>query len=274
MSEDAPLASTVLILRPHTTTPQAGGSDGVEVFLVQRHRNSGFLPHAWVFPGGRVDPGDRLAGHPRVRGGRRALAALDLGDELGTAALVAGVRETFEEAGIWLGEGTLPEDAREPLARGEVSLAALLEAQGAAIDLDKLVPWSWWITPVSEPRRFDTRFFVTVANGEGHHDEHETVDSGWFTPEAVLEGADVGRFPMAPPTWWTLKEIAGGATPEAVATGGWSRPQRPIQPILHLGESGFELFLPGHPRHPEPAIPGLPARILFRQGRWWRADEA
>jgi len=266
VSEDVPLASTVLILRP--------GAAGLEVFLVQRHRNSAFLPHAWVFPGGRVDPGDHLAGHPRVRGGERALDAMGLGVERGTAALIAGVRETFEEAGIWLGEGALADDLRAPLAQGEIALAELLEAQDASIDLDRLVPWSWWITPASEPRRFDTRFFVTVASAKGHHDEHETVDSGWFAPEAVLEGADAGKFPMAPPTWWTLREIAGGDPPRAVVEGGWDRPQRPIQPILHFGADGFELFLPGHLRHPEPALPGLPPRILFRQGRWWRDDPA
>lgn len=262
---EARLATTVLILRPDP--------EGMEVFLVQRHRHSGFLPHAWVFPGGRVDPADHLAGHPAVRGGARAVDLLGLGPDLGVAVLVAGVRETFEEAGIWLGDGDLPEEARAPLARGEITLPALLERHGATLDLDLLVPWSWWITPTSEPKRYDTRFLVALASAEGSHDEHETVDSGWFRPTDVLEGADAGRFPMAPPTWWTLRELATLSSPPAVAEAGWRRPQAPIQPILHFGAGGFELRLPGHPEHPDPAVPGIPTAVTFRQGKWWASAE-
>src|SRR5687767_7667602 len=139
-------AATVLLVRPATS--------GFEVFMVQRHRRSGFLPNAWVFPGGRVDDTDRLAGHPRVRG-RLTLAGLT---ESGALAYgVAAVRETFEEAGLWLGTGEIPAEHREPVANGERVLSELLETTGATIELDRLRPWSWWITPTAEPKRFDTR---------------------------------------------------------------------------------------------------------------------
>ncbi|MBW2255092.1 MAG: NUDIX hydrolase, partial [Deltaproteobacteria bacterium] len=115
------LSTTVLLLRP-----EPGG--GFSVFMLRRHRRSGFLPHAWVFPGGVVDPGDRLVGHPAIRGGERVIAHLGLEQEEGLAVLIAGVRETFEESGIWLGEGHLPEEVRQPLARGDLSLGKLLDA--------------------------------------------------------------------------------------------------------------------------------------------------
>ena len=45
-------AATVVLAR------DAAGRDGIEILLVQRNRSSGFVPGAWVFPGGRVDTED------------------------------------------------------------------------------------------------------------------------------------------------------------------------------------------------------------------------
>ncbi|TNE87443.1 MAG: NUDIX hydrolase [Deltaproteobacteria bacterium] len=255
-------AATVLVLRD--------GSTGPEVFMVQRHRKSGFMPSAWVFPGGRVDEADGLHGHPRVRGGGAAIEAMDLSIERATAFLVAALRETFEEAGVFLGDGALPQDVRQALQAGDVSLIELLEAHDATIDLDRLSPWSWWITPEQEPRRYDTRFLLARAvEGPARHDEHETVDSAWIRPgEAVLQ-ADASAFPLAPPTWWTLKELAAFDSVDAIFAEAPKRPRRPIQPILHMGPDGLQLVLPGHPDHPDPPIEGLPSRIGFDQGRWW-----
>ena len=257
-------ATTVMLLRDT--------AEGIGVFLVQRHRKSGFLPMAWVFPGGRVDGGDALAGHPRVLGGTALLDRVGLPRDTGVGYAIAGVRETFEEAGIWLGTGVLPEEEREPLARGSRTLVELLDAHDAGIDLDRLHPWSWWVTPTFEPKRFDTRFFAARAEGGGRHDHHETVDSGWFTPAEVLAGAQDGRFPMAPPTWWTISELASYSTVDAVLAAAWERPQRPIEPLLDASEHGFCLLLPGHGRHPEPAIPGLPSRVRFEAGSWVADD--
>ncbi|MDT3444603.1 MULTISPECIES: NUDIX domain-containing protein [unclassified Pseudofrankia] len=61
---------------------------GPEVLLLRRSPTASFAPGAWVFPGGRVDPGD-LGGE--IPGGGSA--------EL-VAARRAAARETAEEAGI------------------------------------------------------------------------------------------------------------------------------------------------------------------------------
>ncbi|MFT6816906.1 MAG: 8-oxo-dGTP pyrophosphatase MutT (NUDIX family), partial [Myxococcota bacterium] len=143
-------ATTVLLLRE--------GQRGVEVFLVKRHGKSRFMPGAWVFPGGRVDDDDHTMPQNMVSGGEMTASRLGLSDDEATGFLVAGVRETFEEAGIWLGKGELPEALRHPLNSGEVRFCDLLAAHQASIDLDVLKPWGWWVTPVSEPRRYDTRF--------------------------------------------------------------------------------------------------------------------
>ncbi|MCB9672302.1 MAG: NUDIX hydrolase [Alphaproteobacteria bacterium] len=260
-------ATTILLLRPAST------ASGMEVFMVQRHRRSGFLPSAWVFPGGRVDPQDALPAHPAIRGGDAAMQALAQDPEVARATLLAGVRETWEEAGIWLGDPEPPESTRGPLHRGELGFAELLEQHGARVDLDRVVPWSWWITPRAEPRRYDTRFLVARAAGGGRHDDVETTDSRWICPSEAVELGQEG-FPTAPPTWWSLVELAtlGASAVEgavdAVFAAAPTRPVRAIEPMMLFSDVGMRLVLPGNPAHPEPAIEGLPHEVRMVDRRW------
>ncbi|MGH6952769.1 MAG: NUDIX domain-containing protein, partial [Alphaproteobacteria bacterium] len=84
--------------------------DGVpEVLVGLRHRRHKFMPETWVFPGGRVDPGDY-----------GVAVATDLREEVAArlmrhttrarakALAVAAVRETYEEAGLMLGAPASP----------------------------------------------------------------------------------------------------------------------------------------------------------------------
>lgn len=73
-SDDLPVAGTTVLLRD--------GAEGLEVLLMRRPERGSFAD-AWVFPGGRVEDGDRLAGAEEVEDACRA-----------------AVRETFEEVGI------------------------------------------------------------------------------------------------------------------------------------------------------------------------------
>jgi 8-oxo-dGTP pyrophosphatase MutT (NUDIX family) len=70
-------AATVVLLRQ--------GSSGCEVLLVRRNSRLVFHGGAWVFPGGRLDPGDYL---PQAA------------DDIVAAASRAAVREAREEAGV------------------------------------------------------------------------------------------------------------------------------------------------------------------------------
>lgn len=76
-------AATVLVVRD--------GDDGVEALMLRRDRDLTFAGGTWVFPGGRIDPGD----HP-----------VD-GHDLELAALRAAVREAHEESGLVLDERLL-----------------------------------------------------------------------------------------------------------------------------------------------------------------------
>ncbi|MEZ4323328.1 MAG: NUDIX hydrolase [Myxococcota bacterium] len=260
---DTPRPATTILLLRDADTPS-----GMEVFMLQRHRRAGFLPNAWVFPGGRVDAGDSLAGSPRIHGGDREIARMQLGHDEAVAFLVAGIRETFEESGIWLGSGELPWSQRAPLNNGEISLSAVLDAHDATIDLDAVRLWSWWITPRAEPKRYDTRFLLARADTQGRHDEVETVDSRWVCPQWAIENASLDVFPTAPPTWWTLRELTLLPSVDAVFEAAPTRPHRPIEPLMKFHEGGMQLLLPGHPEHPEPTFPGLPHEVRFVDRRW------
>ena len=78
--EDLPVAGTAVILRD---APQ-----GVEALLLRRPDRGSFAG-AWVFPGGMVDPGDRVTGAPEQEDAGRAAVRE-------TAARETAVREARE----------------------------------------------------------------------------------------------------------------------------------------------------------------------------------
>ena len=122
--------------------------------MLKRSGRSGFFPHAWVFPGGRVDTADEEA---RSTG---CTPGLPEGDD---HYAVAAIRETYEEAGVWMGAGEASSEFRAALNE---RTATLRDAPGLVADLDRLAVWSWWVTPEIEPKRYDTRFFVAHLRKE------------------------------------------------------------------------------------------------------------
>jgi 8-oxo-dGTP pyrophosphatase MutT (NUDIX family) len=247
-------AATVIVLR-------AQASGAAEVLLLRRAQSASFFPHAWVFPGGRVEDEDALL--PVIGGGRLAAPPW-------RAPAVAALRECFEESGVWLGAGAPGPALR---ARLNARQGSLLEGDGLVADLDRLRPWAWWITPPEEPKRFDTRFFVAVVSSDAvaAADAAETVDHRWLRPAEALADRGVG---LAPPTFRTLEELAALDTVAAIWAAAADRPTPPIQPRLDRGEDGVIITLPGHPSLPaaEPA-PG-PKRICWRIDRWVSEDSA
>jgi hypothetical protein len=95
----------------------------------------------------------------------------------------------------------------------------------------------------------------------------------WISPAEAARQAEAGERPIAPPTWWTLRELAAYSSIDAVMAAAWRRRHQPIEPMGHRREDGsYELRLPGHPEHPASAIPGLPSCVQFDGGRWVSTD--
>jgi 8-oxo-dGTP pyrophosphatase MutT (NUDIX family) len=265
MSETPKPAATVVVLRDSPRGP--------EIFMVKRSGKSGFMPHAHVFPGGRVDPEDAQT---PVQGGDADLSRMGLSRDLAVAYQVCAVRETFEEANVLLAEGTPHADERRALNARETTFHEAAERQGWVVDGSRLVYWSWWITPREERRRYDTRFFVAGVTREqtvdAAHDAKEVVDSDWWTAAETLERFQAGEIFLAPPTYITLMELQDLPTVDAVLAAGRLRQPPPIEPSVGTEPDGsLAIVMPGDPEHrqSEP-IPGLPRRLVMSQGRWIR----
>lgn len=247
-------AATVIVLR------EADRPGPPEILMLKRSGRAGFFPDAWVFPGGRVDPADAQAS---VRGAVPGLPASDV------ACAVAALRECFEEAGVWLGAGQPGAELRDRLNRRAATLA---DAPGLVADLDRLGFWDWWITPVSEPKRYDTRFFLTVvdraASMQARHDEVETVGSTWVTAAQALEGMDKGDFFLAPPTFLTLGAMSRFNSCNEAFTATRRRRPWPILPRLRrAGPATWGIVLPGDPSYPAHRAVDGPTRVFIDNGR-------
>jgi 8-oxo-dGTP pyrophosphatase MutT (NUDIX family) len=173
---------------------------GLEVLMLQRNHQSGFMPGMFLFPGGALDAGDA---DPAV-----LTRCAGLNDEAASAALgipsgglrywAAAIRESFEEAGVLLacdacGALVNPrtaervgrfEEYRTRLNAGEEVLADLLQSEDLTLAVDRLTYFSHWITPVGAPRRYDTRFFVATAphDQEALPDNVEAIHHVWVSP--------------------------------------------------------------------------------------------
>jgi glyoxylase-like metal-dependent hydrolase (beta-lactamase superfamily II)/8-oxo-dGTP pyrophosphatase MutT (NUDIX family) len=215
-------AATLLLLR------QAAGAP--EVFMLQRTSKAAFLPGAFVFPGGALDPDDaseRAARRVRGLDDARASARMGLASG-GLAYWVAAARECFEESGILLAfdEENSPinperaatlERFRNPLNEGTLPFSEFLARERLYIHAQEIAYYSHWITAPGRSRRFSTRFFVACApeGQHGAHDRSETVHSVWISPREAIERGKRGEIELIFPTHSTLTDLAAIQTPRA-----------------------------------------------------------
>jgi len=249
-------AATVMLLRP--------GGDGLEVYMLRRKASMAFAPGAFVFPGGSVDARDAdeqvaWAGPDAAEWGR----IFDAPPAHARALVCAAVRETFEESGVMLaGESAesvvadTTSDAfeadRQALLDRSVSLAELLGRRNLVLRADLLRPWSRWITPVVEPRRFDTRFFAAaLPAGQRTRDVGgEASEVAWVTPAKALQDWERGEVRLLPPTAVTLSELAACGDVETALAG--PRAVVPIIPEIQLRQGAVWLTVPGLSEFPAP----------------------
>ena len=192
----------------------------LEVLMLRRHAAASFMPNAWVFPGGMTEPEDR------------ALAATEL-----DAMRITAVRETFEEAGVWLG-GRLPdaEQKRARLHAGDVSLRELLAE--APVRMESLVYTSRWITPVGVPKRFDTWFFLAEVSRDAiaSAELRETTAVQWVQPREALARHAAREMQMVFPTLRNLEALLGFEAAHALMESRRGATIEPVLPVLVDGK--------------------------------------
>lgn len=164
------------------------GAAGIEVLMGQRNAGHAFMPNRFVFPGGRVDPGDHRVPVATSLEGVTAerLSRSCRGAARAHAHAITAVRETYEETGLMIGR---PSPNAERL---DARHWAGFRAAGLAPALDRLTYMFRAVTPPHYPRRFDARFFLvemdeTVAglltgNGELEHLTWLPVDEALALP--------------------------------------------------------------------------------------------
>jgi len=228
-------ATTVVLLREEP-------ADGLQVHLQLRPTSMAFAAGVWVFPGGRLEPADAgvavdLPSHwaDLLAGGDAALAA---------ALVVAGVRETFEEAGALLGGLAVPAD---PLPARSGPFAEVVA--GARLATHGMAPWARWVTPELEPRRYDTRFLVAaLPEGQqtaGDDAGGEAEATVWLTPQQALDRRAEETMVLMRPTAFALAELTAYDTVEAVLVAAQQRDCAPVLPRFLVEGETLRLALPG-----------------------------
>lgn len=246
-------ASTVVLLRGGD-----GAEGGIEVYLLRRTVDMAFAGGFCVFPGGRVDPRDfdhqiGWVGPSPAEWG----AMLGATEEHARALVCAAVRETFEEAGVLLAgptEDTVVGDTtgddweqdRQALEAHELAFTDFLDRRGLKVRSDLLRWWGSWITPVFEPRRYDTRFFVArLPEGQVPRDVSTESDQVvWMSVRDVIDAVDGKQLAMLPPTYATCLELYDFAEPTDALASAARRDRSPILPEMQVGDDGAYLRLP------------------------------
>ncbi len=155
-------------------------ADGTRLLMGRRHEGMAFMAGKYVFPGGRVDPGDyRVPAGGDLAPDVLAKVARGVPPARARAVALAAVRETFEETGILIGE----RNDRPPRTRAPHW--AKFFAHGVVPKLDALRFIARAITPPNRTRRFDARFFWADASHIAHmldaHENTELLTPCWVT---------------------------------------------------------------------------------------------
>lgn len=166
-----------------------------QVLMGRRARGHRFVPDYYVFPGGRVDRGDRLC--PTLQPLRPDVAAAVRRHTRTTgrasALAVAAARETMEETGLVLGKGS-----------GTDYLP----------DLAPLTYYYRAITPPESPIRFHARFFLAPGDAA----TGQLGGSGELEDLAWIDIDDALRRPLVDVTQFMLHKLAAqmDSRPESV----------------------------------------------------------
>ncbi|MBU1341624.1 MAG: NUDIX domain-containing protein [Proteobacteria bacterium] len=208
-------ASTVILVREK--------NKAIEVYLLRRSTKSGFMGGLYVFPGGVVDAEDKgfdsWASHIDIPldqienqvGGD----GFPTEDALGFS--IAAIRETLEEAGVFLASGKdKTQKDLEDICSVRLSenlpkswFKTKITTENWILSLSSLGRWSHWITPGLMKKRFDTRFFIVLMpeNQICVPDNMETKHGIWLTPQKALEQNLKALTPLSPPAVVTLTQM-------------------------------------------------------------------
>ncbi|KAI0784361.1 hypothetical protein C8Q75DRAFT_724568 [Abortiporus biennis] len=200
----------IAIPRPSASLVIVNSSN--EILLVERNPKAGSFAGASVFPGGNFDP------------------------KQDSSLGITAIRETFEETGLLFtfesgdsGSSLWPTNSELDTARAEVHSQKLtfndfLSKHKLRPDTSSLLPFTQWVTPANQPRRFRTQFYLTFFRDSPSHNSSDgvgerrlpTPDGGqevirtrWVSPSSVLNEVRDRKISLFPPQFYILTTLAG-----------------------------------------------------------------
>lgn len=256
-------ASVVLVRDGHEAAEGA-----LEVYFLRRVVGMAFAGGMAVFPGGGVDQRDFPEGESHADDighdmGWAGPSQQDWADRLGTdvalarALVCAAVRETFEESGVLLAGPTADtvvddttgddwEADRQALEARDLSLSDFLRNRELLLRSDLLTPWACWVTPVFEPRRYRTWFFLArLPEGQRARDvSTESSEVMWLSVRDALRQAEAKELLMLPPQFCTCLELYDVRDCDHAAELGRVRELALVQPRARFDGDAAHLEIP------------------------------
>jgi len=197
-----------------------------KVLLGRRHLRHRFMPGKFVFPGGRIEPTDRLmttAAPLPARDVARLLQRVRRPSAAKAAAFaLAAVRETYEETGLMLGRRSEAALKTPPGAWEAFAKAAVLP------DLSAMHFIARAITPPKRPLRFDSRFFAADISAVAHRADGFVGPEAEFVELVWLPLTEARTLDMPGITAVVLEELA-----DRIASGMSADHPVPLYRMLH-----------------------------------------
>lgn len=261
MTQKIQPASTIALCKITTKWP-------FKILALKRSEKAQFLPGAYVFPGGRLDPTDN------------ELATFLMSDQSNTARITSyftaptqeilahvacAIRECYEETGI--SPLKLKSSDNSVSYDNNVLKQWLTSAhspKNLTPVLDNLFPISWWITPEGETRRYNTLFFLgLITNDVTPVINAEISVALWLYPDEALRAYEQGHMFFAPPTRTILERMAS-AKSLADFLAHVDMPLFPIEPFFIEENSKKILILPGDALHHVPKKSLMPKSTRYQ----------
>jgi 8-oxo-dGTP pyrophosphatase MutT (NUDIX family) len=234
VSDEAIPAATLILVRERPPGPP-------ELLMVERSGRMAFAAGALVFPGGRIDDGDR-----------------QLGVKTGVdPAAIAAIRETVEETAVPAGLTPAPDasavQSLQDALVADRAFADLLDERGLDLDGAALTPFARWVPRFHAVRRFDTLFFVArCPDGEWTPQvvEGECAAAFWLTAAEVLERDRSGEVRLIFPTRRNLERLAQHSSFEEIRSDALAHPIDPVTPWVEEVDGEKFITIPDHLGYP------------------------
>ena len=181
--------------------------------------------------------------------------------------------------GVWAfpGGSLDPEDweaadgDEERAARIGAAREAMEEA-AVEVDPDTMVQISHWTTPVAEPKRFYTWFFLALApdGPDVEVDGGEIHDHQWIGVRDAVQRHESGELAMFPPTIMTLRSLLGYLSAEDALIGIAAREPFKTLPVFAAAGDSIQVLFEGDAGYAtgDGQAEGSRHRALLDNGSW------